>query len=67
MNNFPPPYSPDYNPIEETFSKVKASIKAYEQELEMGGTAIEDVVLLTFVQVTPTDCYNWINHCGIYT
>ncbi len=64
---FLPPYSPDYNPIEETFSKVKTSIKAYEQELEMGCTSIKDLVLLAFAQITQTDCYNWINHCGIYT
>ena len=31
----PPPYSPDYNPIEEAFSKVKTLIKTYEQELEV--------------------------------
>ena len=30
-----PPYSPDYNPIEEAFSKVKTCIKTYE-ELEHG-------------------------------
>ena len=27
---FLPPYSPDYNPIEETFSKVKAEMKTME-------------------------------------
>ena len=32
---FLPPYSPDYNPIEEAFSKVKTLIKAYEEEMEM--------------------------------
>jgi transposase len=31
---FLPPYSPDYNPIEEAFSKVKTLIKAYEEEME---------------------------------
>ena len=30
---FLPPYSPDYNPIEEAFSKVKTLIKAYESDL----------------------------------
>ena len=63
---FLPPYSPDYNPIEEAFSKVKTLIKAYEQELETGGMDIKDIVLLAFAQITPADCYNWINHCGIY-
>ena len=30
--HFLPPYSPDYNPIEEAFSKVKAEMKAMEKE-----------------------------------
>ena len=29
-----PPYSPDYNPIEECFSKVKFMLKAMEVEME---------------------------------
>ena len=61
-----PPYSPDYNPIEEAFSKVKTLIKTYEQELEVGGMDIKDMILLAFAQITPTDCCNWITHCGIY-
>ena len=30
IEHFLPPYSPDYNPIEETFSKVKAEMKTME-------------------------------------
>ena len=63
---FLPPYSPDYNPIEETFSKVKTYIRAQEQELELGGMDLKDIILLAFAQITPTDCVKWINHCGIY-
>ena len=62
-----PPYSPDYNPIEEAFSKVKTVIETYEQELELDGMDLKDLVLLAFAQITLTDCYNWIKHCGIYT
>ena len=32
--HFLPPYSPDYNPIEELFSKVKTELKALDHELE---------------------------------
>ena len=35
--NFLPPYSPDYNPIEEAFSKVKTHIRTCDQELELSG------------------------------
>ena len=30
--HFLPPYSPDYNPIEEAFSELKSSMKAMEEE-----------------------------------
>ena len=60
------PYSPDYNPIGETFSKVKSYIRAQEQEFELGGMNLKDIILLAFAQITPTDCLKWINHCGIY-
>ena len=30
--HFLPPYSPDFNPIEETFSKVKTKLKSVENE-----------------------------------
>ncbi len=42
---FLPPYSPDYNPIEEAFSKVKALVKGYETDLEMEEMDLEDIVL----------------------
>ena len=55
---FLPPYLPDYNPIEEAFSKVKTHIRTYEQELELGGMDLKDLISLAFAQITPTDCYN---------
>ena len=64
---FLPPYSPDYNLIEESFSKVKTLIKGYKQELKLGDMDTKDMILLAFAQITPTDCCNWINHCGIYS
>ena len=50
-----PPYLPDYNPTEEAFSKVKTVIKTYEQEFELGGMDLKDLVLLASGQITPTD------------
>ena len=41
---FLPPYSPDYNPIEEAFSKVKTLIKAYEEEIESNHMDMLDIV-----------------------
>ena len=61
-----PPYSPDYNPIELLFSKVKLSVK--EMELELSATMdIESIVLSAFATVTEEDCEAWIRACRIYS
>ena len=63
--HFLPPYSPDFNPIEETFSKVKAEMKSLEAS--MADVAdIETIVFSAFVRVTPEDCKGWIMN-SIYT
>ena len=41
---FLPPYSPDYNPIEGLFSKLKATIKQYELNLEMEEMDLHEIV-----------------------
>lgn len=41
---FLPHYSPDYNPIEEAFSKVKATLKLMDIEADVS-TDYEDIVL----------------------
>ena len=61
-----PPYSPDFNPIELLFSKVKSSVK--EMELELSATMdIESIVLSAFATVTAEDCKAWIRACRIYS
>ena len=60
-----PPYSPDINPIEETFSKVKQSMKSIKKELVYTSDC-KALLLLSFLQVTPEDCQAWIRNCGIY-
>ena len=58
---FLPPYSPDYNPIELAWSKVKSVLRrlgggTYE-ELESGlKTALDEI--------TPSDISGWFKHCG---
>ena len=59
-----PPYSPDYNPIEMLFSKVKLSLRALE--LEMNSSDIETVSLAAFSTVTRDDCISWITSCDLY-
>ena len=49
--HFLPPYSPDFNPIEETFSKVKAEMKNLEQSM-VDVSDIETIVLTAFASIT---------------
>ena len=48
--HFLPPYSPDYNPIEEAFSKAKAEMQAMEKEAQV--LDLETVVLSAFLSIT---------------
>ena len=61
-----PPYSPDFNPIEELFSKLKCTIKSYERELQYQCMELEEIVLSSFCHITAEDCCGWIANSGIY-
>ena len=56
--HFLPPYAPEYNPIEEALSKVKAEMKAMEKEARV--TDIQTIVLATFSCMTVNNCNQWI-------
>lgn len=61
--HFLPPYSPDFNPIEEAFSKVKSDLKTH---LDDSMTDVETLLLTSFTSITSQDCHGWIAHPGIY-
>ena len=61
--HFLPPYSPDYNPIELAFSKVKQSMKT-DMHISLN---IDDVVLTAFATITADDCCAWIHESGLYS
>ena len=65
ITHYLPPYSPDYNPIELAFSKVKYAIKSMEAEMQAIND-LETIVLAAFATITPADCQQWINSIGIY-
>ena len=62
---FLPPYSPDFNPIEEAFSKVKSTLKLYNYNMEHISD-IETLLLMSFFEITHEDCIGWVNHPKIY-
>ena len=57
-----PPYSPDFNPIEEAFSKVKYQLRAENDDTN----DIETILLKCFTTITIEDCCGWVKHPGIY-
>lgn len=58
---FLPPYSPDFNPIEQAFAKLKAFLRAARPRTFAHVTALIGIALDLF---THTECANYIRHCG---
>jgi len=59
--HFLPPYSPDLNPIELMWSKVKTLLRAAEARTEPDLT---EAIARALRAVTPQDAINWFAHCG---
>jgi transposase len=58
---FLPPYSPDFNPIEKMWSKIKAylrKVKARTRE------TLFDAIAAALLTVTASDALNWFASCG---
>jgi transposase len=56
-----PPYSPDFNPIENAFSKLKAHVrKAAARTVE----ALDEAVKAALLTFNPTECENFFAHAG---
>ena len=56
-----PPYSPDFNPIEKAWSKIKQHLrKAKARTLEL----LEQAVSQALQSVTSEDASGWFHHCG---
>jgi transposase len=56
-----PPYAPDFNPIEQCWSKVKEFLRAAEARTT---EALEQVITKAFASVTASDAHGWFQHCG---
>lgn len=58
---FLPPYSPDLNPIEQFFAKLKHWMRqAAQRSVETVHNAIANVL----DAVTPTECRNYVENAG---
>ena len=56
-----PAYSPDFNPIEEAFSKVKQSLRRAEARTD---DDLRAATWAAFATVTKADAAGWFAHCG---
>ena len=58
---FLPAYSPDLNPIEKMWSKIKALLRKQEAR---NPEDLEDAIGFALEQVTPKDARGWFASCG---
>ena len=58
---FLPPYSPDFNPIEHMWSKVKTILRTEKARTE---EALDAGIARALARVTASDARNWFAACG---
>jgi transposase len=56
-----PPYSPDLNPIERCWSKIKTALRAANARTR---EALDEAITLALATVTESDARAWFKHCG---
>jgi len=58
-----PPYSPDLNPIENMWSKVKGKLRSLAAR---SIDSLHDAIGTALATVTPDDCIGFFRHCGYF-
>jgi transposase len=56
-----PAYSPDFNPIEEAFSKVKQYLRRAQARTD---DDLRSATWAAFATITKADAVGWFSHCG---
>jgi transposase len=56
-----PPYSPDFNPIEMMWSKVKTCLRRAKARTQ---TALLRAIAEALRSITASDAQGWFQHCG---
>lgn len=57
-----PPYSPDLNPIEKAWSKLKTGLRAAKARTH---ESLQTAIAQLLPTITPTDAAGWFRSCGI--
>lgn len=58
-----PPYSPDFNPIELAFSKLKTWLRTAQARTR---DLLEEAICAAAAWITADDAQNWFDHCGYH-
>ena len=58
---FLPPYSPDFNPIEQVFAKLKALLRSAAARTV---TDLHQAIQHAFARFTPQECRNYVTAAG---
>ncbi len=58
---FLPGYSPDFSPIEETFSKLKTHLRRSGARTR---GALQEAICQALLMVSAQDTQGWFRHCG---
>jgi transposase len=56
-----PPYSPDFNPIEQAWSKIKQHLRSAKARTV---ESLETAITVALAQITPNNASAWFTHCG---
>jgi transposase len=56
-----PPYSPDFNPIEQCWSKIKEGLRSAQARTT---ETLQQTMAHAFGTVTASDAHGWFQHCG---
>jgi transposase len=56
-----PPYSPDFNPIEKAWSKIKQLLRSAKAR---ASEALDEAITQAIAAITPQNATAWFQHCG---
>lgn len=56
-----PSHSPDFNPIEQTFSKLKGRLRQTQARTR---EALEAAISEAIDAISKSDAHSWFHHCG---
>lgn len=56
-----PPYSPDLNPIEKCWAKIKLVLRSFKART---AEALDPAITQAIASIAAQDAWGWMNHCG---